>query len=81
MTSTLVRLAFAGLRSRMLATTLTVLLAGAATTTLVLVLEVRETGRDPWNRTFAAAHGAHVLANLPTSEAAETLRSLSLIHI
>ena len=76
MTLTLVRLAFAGLRSRLLATTLTVLLAGAAAGTLVLVLEVRDTGRDPWERTFAAAHGAHVLANLPTGEAAEALRSL-----
>ena len=76
MTSTLVRLAFAGLRSRLLATALTVLLAGAATSTLVLVLEVRETGRDPWERTFAAAHGAHVLANMPTSAAAESLRGL-----
>jgi len=76
MTRTLVRLAFAGLRSRLLATALTVLLAGAATTTLVLVLEVRETGRDPWQRTFEAAHGAHVLANVPTSAAAQALRAL-----
>ena len=76
MTSTLFRLAFAGLRTRLLATALTVLLAAAATCTLVLVLEVRETGRDPWERTFAAAHGAHVLANVPTSAAAESLRAL-----
>ena len=76
MTSTLVRLAFAGLRTRLLATALTVLLAAAAPCTLVLVLEVRETGRDPWQRTFAAAHGAHVLANVPTSAVAESLRAL-----
>jgi putative ABC transport system permease protein len=76
MTPTLVRLAFAGLRSRLLATALTVLLAAAATCTLVLVLEVRETGRDPWQRTFEAAHGAHVLANVPTSAVAESLRAL-----
>jgi putative ABC transport system permease protein len=76
MTPTLLRLAFAGLRSRLLATALTVLLAGAAAGTLVLVLEVRETGRDPWDRTFAAAHGAHVLANVPTSAAGESLRAL-----
>ena len=76
MTLTLVRLAFAGLRSRLLATVLTVLLAAAAAGTVVLVLEVRETGRDPWERTFAAAHGAHVLANVPTQGAAEALRSL-----
>jgi ABC-type lipoprotein release transport system permease subunit len=76
MTPTLARLAFAGLRSRLLATALTVLLAAAATCTLVLVLEVRETGRDPWERTFVAAHGAHVLANVPTSAEAEALRAL-----
>jgi putative ABC transport system permease protein len=77
MTTTLVRLAFAGIRSRLLATALTVLLASAAAGTLVLVLEVRGTGHDPWQQTFDAAHGAHVLANVPTREAAEALRSLS----
>jgi putative ABC transport system permease protein len=76
MTITLVRLAFAGIRSRLLATGLTVLLAAAAAGTVVLVLEVGDTGRAPWARTFAAAHGAHVLANVPTREAAEALRSL-----
>ncbi|HEX5090805.1 MAG TPA: FtsX-like permease family protein [Nocardioides sp.] len=76
MTTTLVRLAFAGIRSRLLATTLTILLAGAAAATIVLVLEVRATGSDPWQRTFDAAHGAHVLANVPTREAAEALRGL-----
>jgi putative ABC transport system permease protein len=76
MTSTLVRLAFSGIRSRILASTLTVLLAGAAAATVVLALEVGDTGRDPWERTFAAAHGAHVLANVPTEEMARSLRSL-----
>ena len=76
MTSTLVRLAFSGIRSRILASTLTVLLAGAAAATVVLALEVGDTGRDPWERTFAAAHGAHVLANVPTEEAARSLGSL-----
>src|SRR5262245_2767619 len=76
MTGTLVRLAFAGIRSRLLATALTVLLASSAAATLVLVLEVRGTGRDPWQQTFDAAHGAQVLANVPTREAAEALRSL-----
>ena len=70
MTRTLVRLAFSGIRSRILASTLTVLLAGAAAATVVLALEVGDTGRDPWERTFAAAHGAHVLANVPTEEMA-----------
>jgi putative ABC transport system permease protein len=76
MTSTLVRLAFSGIRSRILASTLTVLLAGAAAATVVLALEVGDTGRDPWERTFAAAHGGHVLANVPTEEMARSLRSL-----
>jgi len=47
MTRTLVRLAFSGIRSRILASTLTVLLAGAAAATVVLALEVGDTGRDP----------------------------------
>jgi putative ABC transport system permease protein len=76
MTRTLVRLAFSGIRSRILASTLTVLLAGTAAATVVLALEVGDTGRDPWERTFAAAHGAHVLANVPTEEMARSLRSL-----
>ena len=77
MTLALVRLAFAGLRSRLLATTLTVLIAGAAVGTVVLVLEVQDTGREPWQRTFDAAHGAHVLANVPTSAEGEALRTLA----
>ena len=75
MTTTLVRLAFSGIRTRLLASGLTVLLAAAAAATVVLALEVGQTGREPWERTFAAAHGAHVLANLPTGEAARALQS------
>ena len=63
MTLTLVRLAFAGIRSRRLASALTILLSAAAAATIVLALEVGGTARDPWERTFEAAHGAHVLAN------------------
>jgi ABC-type lipoprotein release transport system permease subunit len=66
MTGTLVRLAFAGIRSRLLASALTVLLTSAAAATIVLALEVGSAARDPWQRTFAAAHGAHVLADVPT---------------
>ncbi len=62
MTLTLAKLAFAGIRTRVLASALTVLLASAATATIVLALEVGGTARDPWQRTFAAANGAHVLA-------------------
>ena len=43
-----------------------VLLAGAAAATIVLALEVGATARDPWQRTFDAAHGAHVLAIVPS---------------
>jgi putative ABC transport system permease protein len=66
MTITLLKLAFAGLRSRLLASALTVTIAGAAATTIVVGLEVRSSGVDPWQRTFAASHGAHVLASVPS---------------
>jgi putative ABC transport system permease protein len=74
MTATLVRLAFSGIRSRLLASGLTVLLAASAAATIVLALEVGQTGSDPWQRTFAAAHGAHVLINAPTERAARALQ-------
>jgi putative ABC transport system permease protein len=57
----LVRLAFAGIRSRLLASALTIAIAAAAVGTIVLALEVRSSGIDPWQRTFAEANGAHVL--------------------
>ena len=62
MTLLLFKLAFAGIRSRLLASALTIAIAGAAAATIVLALEVRSSGLDPWQRTFAAANGAHVLA-------------------
>lgn len=76
MTVTLVRLAFAGIRSRLLASALTILLCGAATATLVLALEVGSTARDPWQRTFDAANGADVLANVASATDARTIASL-----
>jgi hypothetical protein len=33
----------------------------------VLALEVRSSGIDPWERTFAEANGAHVLAFVPVA--------------
>jgi putative ABC transport system permease protein len=63
-TATLVKLAFAGIRSRLLASALTILLSSAAAATIVLALEVGDTARDPWQRTFDAANGAHVLADV-----------------
>ncbi len=62
MTALLFKLAFAGIRSRLLASALTIAIAGAAAATIVLALEVRSSGRDPWQQTFDAANGAHVLA-------------------
>jgi ABC-type lipoprotein release transport system permease subunit len=61
-TALVFRLAFAGIRSRLLASALTIAIAGAAAATIVLALEVRSSGRDPWQQTFDAANGAHVLA-------------------
>jgi ABC-type lipoprotein release transport system permease subunit len=58
----LVRLAFAGMRSRLLASALTIAIAAASVGTIVLALEVRSSGIEPWQRTFARANGAHVLA-------------------
>src|SRR5262245_9367316 len=76
MTALLLRLAFAGIRSRLLASALTVTIAGAAAATIVLGLEVRSTGADPWQRTFAAAHGAHVLAVVPSHADAAAIARL-----
>ena len=76
MTATLIKLAFAGLRSRLLASALTVLLSSAAAATIVLALEVGATARDPWQRTFAAANGAHVLANVPSQADARAVAAL-----
>jgi putative ABC transport system permease protein len=76
MTATLVKLAFAGIRSRLLASALTILLSGAAAATIVLALEVGQTARDPWQRTFDAANGAHVLANVPSQADARRIATL-----
>ena len=76
MTATLVRLAFAGIRSRLLASVLTIVLASAAAATIVLALEVGATARDPWQRTFEAANGAHVLANVPSQADARAIARL-----
>jgi putative ABC transport system permease protein len=75
-TATLVRLAFAGMRSRVLASLLTFLLSSAAAATIVLAVEVGATARDPWQRTFTAANGAHVLANVPSQADARAIAAL-----
>jgi putative ABC transport system permease protein len=72
----LVRLAFAGIRSRLLASALTIAIAAAAVATIVLALEVRSSGVDPWQRTFAGANGAHVLAVVPSHGDAAAIAEL-----
>jgi putative ABC transport system permease protein len=76
MTVILVRLAFAGIRSRLLASALTIAIAAAAVATIVLALEVRSSGVDPWQRTFAMANGAHVLAFVPSQADAAAIGDL-----
>jgi putative ABC transport system permease protein len=76
MTATLIKLAFAGIRARLLASALTIMLSAAAAATIVLALEVGGTARDPWQRTFDAANGAHVLATAPSNAAARTIGEL-----
>jgi putative ABC transport system permease protein len=76
MTVTLAKLAFAGIRSRLLASVLTILLAGAAMATIVLALEVGATARDPWQRTFDAAHGAHLIATAPSAAEARSIEAV-----
>jgi putative ABC transport system permease protein len=76
MTIVLIRLAFAGIRSRLLASALTIAIAAAAVATIVLALEVRSSGVDPWQRTFARANGAHVLAFVPSQADAAAIGEL-----
>jgi putative ABC transport system permease protein len=76
MTVTLIKLAFAGIRTRLLASALTILLASTAAATIVLALEVGQTARDPWQRTFDAANGAHVLATVPSQADARAIAEL-----
>ena len=69
----LARLAFAGIRTRLLASALTIAIAAAVVSSLVIAVEIRATGVAPWQRTFDAAHGAHVLANTPTAADARAI--------
>jgi putative ABC transport system permease protein len=76
MTTLLFKLAFAGIRSRLLASGLTIAIAGAAAATIVLALEVRSSGRDPWQKTFDAANGAHVLVFAHSQAEARAIANL-----
>lgn len=73
MTKVLLGLAFAGIRTRLLASALTVVLSATVAATVVIGLEVGATVRDPWQRTFDAAHGADVLADVPTEADAQAI--------
>jgi putative ABC transport system permease protein len=75
-TALLFRLAFAGIRARLLPSALTIAIAAASVATIVLALEVRSSGVDPWQRTFAEANGAHVLAFVPSQADASALAEL-----
>jgi hypothetical protein len=77
MSGTLIHLAFAGIRSRLLPSLLTVFLALAASATIVTALQVGETTAGPWQKTFDAAHGAHVLAMVPTTADARQIAAMS----
>ncbi|MFI5897048.1 ABC transporter permease [Actinoplanes sp. NPDC051513] len=79
MTLTLVRLALAGIRSSLLAATFTIVITAAAAATLVIALEVRASAVDPWQRTFQAAHGADVLAVVPSLDDAHTVAALPVV--
>jgi putative ABC transport system permease protein len=73
MIASIVKLAFSGVRSRLLGSAVTILLMATATTTVVIALEVGATAHDPWQRTFDAANGAHVLADAVTETDARSL--------
>jgi hypothetical protein len=81
MITTLIKLSFAGIRSRILANVITVVLCTASAATIVLTLEVRGTAVKPWERTFAAAHGAHVLASTLSEADARAVTSLPDVRV
>ncbi len=77
---TLLKLSFAGFRSRILVNMLTAVLCMASAATIVLTLNVRETVAAPWDKTFEAAHGAHVLimtTSQPNARTAATLPDIA----
>jgi putative ABC transport system permease protein len=76
MSGTLIQLAFAGIRARLLPSLLTVFLALAASATIVTALQVGATTAGPWQKTFDAAHGAHVLAMVPTAADARQIATM-----
>lgn len=69
----LVRLTLADLRRRRLGAFLTALVLAVAVATLTLSVAVGRLGDDPWQRTFDATNGAHVLVLAPDRESVEAL--------
>lgn len=63
MGATIVRLGFAGLRGRLMPAALTFVLIAAAAATVGLALQIHRVADDPWERTFRATNGAHVIAS------------------
>lgn len=61
MTALLVRIGFAGLRARLVPVGLTLALVAAAAATATLAVQVDRVAGEPWQRTFDATRGAHVL--------------------
>ncbi len=76
MNGLLVRLAFSGIRARWLASTLTVVIAACVAATVVIALEASGTGRDPWQKTFDAANGADVIAEVASETEAIDIATL-----
>ncbi len=68
MTPIQLRLAFAGLRRRRLQTALTIVVVAASAAALTVALGVGRVTDDPWERTFEATNGPHVLALALRSE-------------
>ena len=75
MTVMLFKLAFAGIRSRLLASGLTIAIAGCCGRDDRARPGGALGGARPWQRTFAAANGAHVLALVPSEADARALGS------
>lgn len=76
MTLTLLRLASSGIRSRVPASILTVLVTGAAAATIVIALSLGSTIAEPWQHTFDVANGAHVQAIVPSESDAQRIAQL-----
>lgn len=73
---TLLKLSYMGFRAHILANMVTAVLCLASAATIVLTFNVRETVTTPWERTFEAAHGAHVLVTTTSEDNVRAVRAL-----